>query len=411
MAKDIFYTAIDIGTSKICTIIAQVGPEGDLKIVGTGMVPSQGIHKGDITDSAEASIAIRASLEEAQRYMGSRVPWAYASISGSHVTCFNTTGLIHPNTQERPVSMEDVEQLIQTSYPDVVEDREVLHVIPVNYMIDGFRGVRNPVGLHAGRLQVESHVVLGERNRVMDIVSSVEECGVPVKNMVLGALASSEATLTKDEREMGVVLADIGAGTTDIAIFKDGNLWYNSSLSVGGNQITRDLSVALGLPFYFAEELKVKWSHASPNGVESEEEVLLPSFQGRPRRLLRRTTLCKPLVDRLQETLGLIMVKIQQAGLNRFPPGGLVITGGTAETPGFQHMATRFLSCPVRMASPMGVQGLLPEQRRPSYSTVVGLLLWGIRNHSSKMTFGNGKKSSWESKTIVEKIKKVITAR
>jgi len=411
MAKDIFYTALDIGTSKVCTIVAQVGPEGDLKIVGTGLVPSQGMAKGRIVNVSEAQEAIRASVNEAQHYLGSRIPWAYVSISGAHISCFNTTGIMHPATEESPVSIEDVDQLIQTSYPEVAEDKEVLHVIPVSYVVDGYLGVRNPVGMHAGRVQVESHVVLGERDVVSETLHAVEDCGVSVRSLVLSSLASSESTLSEDEREIGVVLADIGAGATDLAIFKDGSLWYNASIPVGGNQLTRDLSVALGMPYYFAEDLKDKWGHASPNGDEAGEEVLLPSFQGQPRRLIRRTALCKPLIDRLQETLGLIMVKIQQAGLHRFPPGGIVLTGGTAEIPGLQQMAKQVLGCPVRVASPLGIRGLSHEQNKPSFSTVIGLLLWSIKNHGKKKVYNNGERSSWGHKTFFQRIKKAVQVK
>ena len=411
MAKDIFYTAIDIGTSKVCTVVARVGPEGELNIVGTGLVPSQGVAKGSIVNVAEAQEAIRASLAEGQRYLGRSIPWAYVSISGRHVTCLNATGLTHSSAQEGPVSLEDVRHLIETSHPEVGADKEVIHLIPVNYQIDGLRGVRNPVGLHADRLQVESHVVLGERSQVYDTVKSVESCGVSIRGLVLSVLASSEATLSEDEKEMGVVLADIGDGATDLAIFRHGSLWYNASIPVGGRQLTRDLSVALGMPYYFAEELKVKWGHATPEEGEGEEEVLLPSFQGRPRRLIQRTTLCRPLVDRLQETLGLIMVKTQQAGLTRIPPGGVVITGGTAEIPGLHQLAQQVFGCPVRIASPVGVPGLSHEQIKPSYSTVIGLLLWGIKHHGEKRAYGSDDKGLWDHRAIFQRLKKLIEVK
>jgi cell division protein FtsA len=408
MAKDIFYTALDIGTSKICTIVARVGPEGELNIIGTGLAPSQGLAKGSIVNVSEAQEAIRASLAQGQRYLGRNIPWAYVSISGRQITCLNATGLTQSPAQEGPVSLEDVHHLIKASHPKVGAEKEVIHVIPVNYQIDGLRGVRNPVGLHADRLQVESHVVLGDRPLVQDTMRAVESSGISVRGLVLSVLASSEATLSEHEKEMGVVLIDLGDGASDIAIFKHGSLWYNASIPVGGRQLTKDLSVALGLPYYFAEELKVTWGHAAPEESEGEEEVLLPSFQGRPRRLIRRSTLCRPLVDRLQETLGLIMVKTQQAGLTRFPPGGVVITGGTAEIPGLQSLAEQVFGCPVRIASPVGIPGLPQEQSKPSYATAVGLLLWGIKHHGEKVSYGNGDRGLLDHKAIFHRLKRLI---
>ena len=411
MAKDIFYTAIDIGTSKVCTLVAHVEPAGNLKIVGIGVVPSQGMDKGRIVDVAGTQEAVRASVKEAQRYLGNRIPWAYVSVSGAHITCFNTTGIIHPGNEESTISLMDVENLVKNSYPNMDDNKELLHVIPVTYLIDGYRSVRNPVGLHAGRLQVESHIVMGDADLISKTIRAVEDSSIPVQSLVLSSLASSESSLSEDEKEMGVVLADIGAGSTDLAIFKDGSLWYNASIPVGGNQLTRDLSVALGMPYYFAEDLKDKWGHASPNGDQAGEEVLLPSFQGQPRRLIRRTALCKPLVDRLQETLGLILVKIQQAGLNKFPPGGIVLTGGTAEVPGLQQMAKDTLGCQARVASPLGILGLTHEQNKPSFSTAIGLLLWSVKNHGGKKSYSMREFDEEEPKNIFQRIREVVQVK
>ena len=414
MAKDIFYTALDIGTSKVATVVAQVGPDGELKIVGTGLVPSQGVVKGQIVNVAEAQEAVQASLNEAQRYMGYRIPWTYVSIAGASTACFNTTGVIHADTNGDAITGENVEQLVQSSYPQIPEDKQLLHVMPVNYVVDGYRGVRSPLGLHAGRVEVESHVVMADRDAIRQTLHAVEDCNVPVRDVVLSSLASAEATLFQDEKEMGVVLADIGAGTTDLAIFKDGSLWFDTSIPVGGNQLTRDLSVALGMPYYFAEDLKDKWGHASPDIEQAGEEVLLPSFQGQSRRLIRRSTLCKPLIDRLQETLGLIMLRAQQAGLRRLPPGGVVLTGGTSRIPGFQQMATETLACPVRVAAPIGIRGFSPEHNQHAFSTVIGLLLWGIKHQNRTGVFNKSRAQygpSRGSNALFQRIKKAVKVK
>ena len=414
MARDIFYTALDIGTSKIATVVAQVGPDGELKIVGTGLVPSQGVVKGQIVNVSEAQEAVEASINEAQRYMGYRIPWTYVSLSGASTSCFNTNGVIHADTNGEPITAENLEQLVQSSYPQIPEEKQLLHVMPVNYVVDGYRGVRSPLGIHAGRVEVESHVVMADKDSIRQTLHAVEDCNVPVRDVVLSGLASAEATLFQDEKEMGVVLADIGAGTTDLAIFKDGSLWFDTSIPVGGNQLTRDLSVALGMPYYFAEDLKVKWGHVSPDVEQAGEEVVLPSFQNQASRVIRRSTLCKPLIDRLQETLGLILLRAQQAGMRRLPPGGVVLTGGTARVPGFQQMAAEMLSCPVRVAAPMGIRGFSPEHNQHAFSTVIGLLLWGIKHQNRTRAFSKSRSklgSGRGSKAFFQRIKKAVKVK
>ena len=408
MQNDIYYTAIDIGTSKVCTVVARVGPEGELKIVGHGLTSSQGVKKGQIVDVNEAQEAIEASIEEAHSSLGSRVPWAYVSISGNHITCTNTNALLHPSNQTGLVSLEDVRTLTDMSYPEVPIGKEVIHVIPINYVVDGYRSMRNPIGIHAGRVQVESLAVFGDQSNVNETVKAIQNSHVEVRSLVIGGLASGTAVLTESEKELGVVLVDIGAGSTDIAIFKNGSIWYGASIPVGGNQLTRDLAVALGMPYYFAEELKVKWGHAKPEASDREEEILLSSFQGQPRRLVHRTTLCVPLIDRLRETLGLIMVKTQQAGLQRLPPGGVVFTGGTSEMPGLQKLASEAMGCTVRVGAPSNIPGVSVEQQKPSYSTVMGLLQWGIKQHSERRVRPPMDKRSFSQKPLLERIKQVI---
>jgi cell division protein FtsA len=294
------------------------------------------------------------------------------------------------------------------SYPEVPFGKEVIHVIPINYVVDGYRSMRNPVGIHAGRLQVESLAVFGDHDNVNETTKAIQNSNVAVRSLVMGGLASGEAVLTESEKELGVVLVDMGAGSTDVAIFKNGTVWYGASIPVGGNQLTRDLSVALGMPYYFAEELKIKWGHAKPEAIDREAEVLLPSFQGRQRRLINRTALCAPMVDRLRETFGLIMVKTQQAGLHRIPAGGIVFTGGTSEMPGFQKLASEALGCPVRVGAPRNMPEISVDHQRPSYSTVMGLLQWGIKQHSERRVRPPMDKRSFSQKPLLERIKQVI---
>ena len=247
MARDTFYTAVDLGNSKVASIMARVGTEGELKILGTGSVPSQGMHKGRIERIDEVQTAVRSSLEEAQRYIGRGVvAGVYAGVSGTHLTCINTKDTVDNPGDVRDINAHLLDQLIQSSFPHVDRNQEVLHIIPISYDVDGLSGMRNPVGLHADKVQVEAHVVLGDAMTLKNTVKAVESGRVTIRSLVLQSLASAEATLTGDEREMGAVFVDIGSGTTDLIIYRQGSPWYSSVIPVGGDQLTKDLSVALG---------------------------------------------------------------------------------------------------------------------------------------------------------------------
>ena len=406
MARDMFYTAIDLGTTKVCTIIAKIGLEGELKILGTGIVPSQGMQKGQTDSIPETQEAVRLSLQEAQRYLGKGVSWAYLGVTGNHVSCINTTGTLSGSGENGAISSQDVQRLIQSSYPNVADGKEVLHVIPISYAVDGLAGVRNPVGLHADEVQVESHVVLGDAPTLKNLVKAVEGCKLSVRSLVLQPLAAAEAVLTEDEREMGVVLVDIGGGTTDVVICRTGSPWYTAVVPVGGNQLTRDLSVALGIPSYIAEVLKIKSGHALPDSIAADEEVQLPGFQGQPRRAVKRRAMCQPLHERLVETLKLVLLKVRQTGLRQLPPGGLVITGGTAEMPGLLELAKKATGAPVRIAYPTGMLGLPSELKKPAFSTSVGILLWGIKHQGEGRPYKNGHKTLWGHKALLHRFKR-----
>ena len=407
MASDTFYTAVDLGTNKVASIVARVGTEGELKILGTGIVPAQGMQKGRIESMEEAQVAVRSSLQEAQRYIGRGVvAGVYVSVSGTHLSCLNIKEVVDHPGDVGDVDAQLLNQLIQSSFPQLERTQEVLHIIPIGYGVDGMSAVRNPVGLHANQVQVEAHMVIGDAATLKNTVKTVEASRVSVKSLVLQSLASAEATLTGDERELGVVLVDIGGGTTDVIIYRQGNPWYSAVIPVGGNQLTRDLSVALNSPFYMAEELKLKWGHALPEMMRGDEEVVVPSFQGQPRRVIRRRTLGEPLQARMLELLKLILLKVRQSGLRQVPAGGLVITGGAAEMPGILELAQKTLGGPVRIAHPRGISGLPSQLRKPALSAGVGLLLWGIKHQGEKRPYRNGERTLRGRKPLLWRFKR-----
>jgi cell division protein FtsA len=362
------------------------------------------VQKGRIESINDVKAAVAASLEEAQRYVGRGViSGVYGTVSGTHISCLNTKDALKDVGDWEGVTPQDLHRLIQGSFPKVDPSQEVLHVIPIGYDVDGLSGVRNPSGLHANEIQLEAHVVMGDATAIKNTVKAIEGGKVSVNSLVLQSLASAEATLTGDEREMGAVLVDIGAGTSDIIIYRQGNPWYSAVLPVGGSQLTRDLAVALRVPYYMAEEIKVKWGHALPELVRPDEEVVIPGVQGQPRRVVKRRGLCEPLHQRMVEILKLTMLRVSQAGLRQLPTGGLVITGGTAELTGLKELVESTLGGPVRIAYPSGIAGLPSQLRKPGFSASVGTLLWGIKHQGESRTYQNGERTLWGYKSLVRR--------
>ena len=400
MARDTFYTAVDIGTDKVTSIMARVGSEGELKVLGTGVVTSQGMQKGRIENIVEVQEAVRTSMEEAQRYIGDAAPAdVYTSVTGSHLSSLNTKEVVENPDDVGDISGKLLDRLLRGSFPDVGPDQEVLHVIPIGYHVDGMSGIRNPVGLHGNLVEVEAHVVMGDSVTLKNTVKAIETGKASVKSMVLHSLASAESTLTGDERELGVVLADIGGGTTDIVIYRQGQPWYSAVIPVGGSQLTKDLSMALKTPLYMTEEMKIKWGSVMPETIPADEEVVIPSFQGQPKHSLSRRILCDPLNARMMELIKLIVLKVRQSGLREFPTGGIVLTGGGAEMTGLTDLVQKTLGGQVRIAFPEGIAGLPAQLRRPAFSAAVGLLLWGIKHQGETRSSMNGGRSIMGNKS------------
>jgi cell division protein FtsA len=400
LARDTFYTAVDIGTDKVTSIMARVGTEGELKVLGTGVVTSRGMQRGRIENIEEVQETVRAAMEEAQRYVGNGAPsGVYTSVTGTHLSSLNTKEVVDNPDDVGDISGKLLDRLLRGSFPDVGPNQEVLHVIPIGYHVDGMSGIRNPVGLHGNLVEVEAHVVMGESVALKNTTKVIEANKATVKQMVLHSLASAEATLSGDEREMGVVLVDIGGGTTDIVIYRQGQPWYSAVIPLGGSQLTRDLSVALKTPLYMTEEMKIKWGSVMPELVAAEEEVVIPSFQGQPKHSLSRRILCSPLHDRMLELIKLIVLKVRQSGLRELPTGGLVLTGGGSEMTGLADLVQKTLGGSVRIAYPEGIAGLPAQLRKPAFSAAVGLLLWGIKHQGETRSSLNGGRSIMGSKS------------
>ena len=384
MAREGLYTGIDLGTSKVVTLIASVRPDGGLLVHGMGEAASGGIQKGRVVDVAAAQGAVARSLTEAQRDVGRMANWTYLGVSGSHIVCSNGNSVLHRAGQTL-VTREDIVRLMAESQPDIPPGKELLHHIPMDFAVDGFSGVRSPEGLEAETLEVHTHSVTGDIGPLENARNAVEACKLEVRNLVIQSIAAGEAVLSTDEQEVGVVLADIGEGTTDVIIYRGGNPWYSSVIPVGGFQVTRDLAVALGgAPHPVAERLKQEFGHAMPGTLNPVEEIPIPSFFGKAPGTVPRKNLCEPIHDRAVEILELVRDRIRMAGLRDLPPGGLVLTGGTAELPGIEDLAKRVFHSPVRLGTPRGFPGLPGNLRQPAYSASVGVLLWGIKHQGDR---------------------------
>jgi cell division protein FtsA len=378
MAKRTTLTAIDVGTTKVCTIIADFKDDGELRVVGTGIVPSFGIHKAMVVNMDDAKEAIRKSVRKAEQACNYKVETAYIGITGRHVTASNNHGEVTITRSDRLVRPDDLKRVLANAQAvKVPSDRKLIHVIPRTYTIDGQDGVRNPVGMHGFRLDVETHVITAAVTSVQNMVKCVRSLGIDIDDLVLEPIASSEAVLTEDEKQAGVIMADIGGGTTDISVFKDGSIYHTSVLPVAGYQITRDVAIGLGLPFDIAEQMKKKYGTVMPvyDAKSREDNPMSSDSHGASYQ-----DLCEIIRARVDEILRLIVLELPQSEYQALVPAGLVLTGGASNLSGIEALGAEILQMPVRVGGPINMEGLPDNLNDPAYSTAVGLMLWGAKS-------------------------------
>jgi len=391
MSKKRIISAIDVGTTKVCTLIAELGDNGQMRIAGVGNVPSKGMHKGMVININEAKETIRDSVKRAEQSSGYRVESAYIGVTGRHITGHNNKGVVAVTRNDRLVRPDDLRRVLQNAQSlKVNNDQKILHMIPRHYGLDGQDGVQNPVGMHGFQLDAETHVITAAVSSVQDLVKCVRGVGVDVEDLVFEALASSEAVLTEDDKNVGTIMADIGGGTTDISVFKDGSIWHTAVIPVAGYQVTKDLSIGLGLPFDVAEEMKKKYGSALPvyEGKAGDDSIAQNghniSYQG----------LCDIIRARIEELLRLIVLELPQGEQAALVPGGLVLTGGSSNLAGIDVLGTDVLKMPVRIGKPLKIYGITEQLNDPAYATAVGLLLWGMKPKSDvkvkQNLFGGG---------------------
>ena len=368
---------IDIGTTKVCTLVARVEAGDKLRILGVGIEPSQGIRKGTIIDLGAATRAISKSVEKAQRTSGLEITSALVSLAGSHVSAVNSRGVV--GISGRVIDEDDVARAIEAARAVAIpHNREIIHVMQRGFTVDGQEGIRMPIGMHGYRLEVEAHIITAAAATVENLRQSVQNCGVQVSQFVLNPLASAEVVLSNTERDMGVVVCDIGGGTTDLAIYIDGDVWHTMVLSIGGNHITSDIAHGLRLPISEAEEIKIRHGHALKSQVNPEELVTVKSFGKEQPVQVSRMDLVHIIEARVEEIFDLVLQEIKRSGYDGLLPAGMVLTGGSSNLPGIRDLANEITGLPVRTAKPENLIGLVDQLHSPSYSTSLGLLEWAL---------------------------------
>ncbi|MFC2067881.1 cell division protein FtsA [Chloroflexota bacterium] len=392
MSKRTTLASIDVGTTKVCTTIADVSDGGSVRVLGVGINPSKGLHKGLVVNINDARGAIHESVKKAEQASGCRVESAYVGVTGRHVSSLNNRGVVAITRNDRLVRPDDLRRVLQCAQNvKVPGDRKLLHMIPRGYAVDGQAGVRNPVGMHGFRLDVETHIITAAVASVQNLVKCIRGIGVDIDDLILEPLASSEAVLTVDEKQVGVILADIGGGTTDVAVFKDGSIWHTSILPVAGYQLTRDVAVGLGLPFDVAEQMKKRYGSVMPVYESKMETAGTIAEDGHG---VSYQDLCDIVRARVEEIIRLILLEMPSSEYETLVPAGLVLTGGSSNLSGIEALGRDILHLPVRVGAPTNMHGIADTLRDPAYATSVGLLLWGAKHEGMQTWYSRGFGSS-----------------
>ena len=374
--KDLI-VGLDIGTSKIVTVVATETPDGQLQIIGTGSRESAGLRKGVVVNIEETVASIQRSLEEAELMAGCKISRVYAGIAGSHIKSFNSHGMVA--IKDKEVSQADIARVIETARAvNIPTDHQILHVLKQEFIIDGQEDVREPLGMSGVRLEVKVHIVTGAVSAAQNIVKCVRRCGLEVIDLILQPLASSLAVLTEDEKELGVALVDIGGGTTDVAVFTGGAIRHTAVIPIAGSQITNDIAMALRTPTQDAEDIKLSYGVAMQRLAGTDEMIEVAGIGDRESKSMSRQALAAVIEPRVEELFSLVQASLRDSGYQELLSSGIVLTGGSALLPGMVELAEEMFSMPVRIGVPRYEGGLEEVIRGPRYATVVGLLYEGL---------------------------------
>ena len=377
---------LDIGTSKVVSIVAELLPEGDIEVVGIGSHPSiKGLKKGVVVNIDSTVQSIHRAVEQAELMAGCQINSVYAGIAGSHIRSFNSNGIVAIRDQE--VFQPDVDRVIDAAQAAAIPaDQRILHILPQEYVIDTQEGVKEPLGMSGVRLEARVHLVTCAVNAAQNIEKCIRRCGLEVEDIILEQLASSYAVLTEDEKDLGVCLVDIGGGTTDIAVFTDSAIRHTAVIPIAGDQITNDIAIALRTPPPNAEEIKIKYACALASLARGNETIKVPSVGDRSDRDLSRQTLAEVVESRYEELFTLIQAELRRSGFEDLIAAGIVLTGGTSKMEGVVELAEEIFHMPVSIGKPKGITGLSDIVRNPIYSTAVGLLMYAAEQQMDSLS-------------------------
>lgn len=377
MPREHIIAALDIGTTKICALVAEVDAQRRVNIVGVGTAVSRGMRRGVVVDIDEAARAIAEAVDKCERLAGMRVDSVYVGVTGTHINGVNRRGVVAVSPNAVEITEMDVERAKEAARVQAIaNDREILHVLPRGYTLDGQDGVRDPVGMAGRRLEAEIHIVTAGTTSVHNLVRCVDRAGLQIDDLILQPLASSQAVLSQPEKDIGVALADIGGGTTDVAVFADGGVLYSSAVGVAGNHITNDLALGLRAPFQSAEQIKLQYGNALAEDVDPNETLEVRTYDYDEGELISQRLVAEIIESRVQEILSLVRSELRQAGVDGRLPAGVVLVGGTAELRNIRQVARDVLGTPARVGIPTGAIGLTDSIMRPAYATTIGLLQW-----------------------------------
>ncbi len=389
MANERIVVGIDAGTTKVTTLIAEIGRNHSVHVIGFGVAPCKGLKRGVVVDMDATVEAIDASVEKAERVSGYKIDSAFIGIAGGHITSLTNSGVISITRSDRTITEEDVGRAIDAARViNLTNNREIIHTIPRHFTIDGQEGVRNPIGMLGYRVDVEAHIVTGAVTSIQNLIKCFELSDIDVDQVVLQPLAAAEAVVSDEEKNMGVALVDIGGDITEIVLFSEGSICHTAVINVGGNHITNDISVRLRAPHAEADELKISHSHAVSHDIAPTEMIDVATFGRGNVRSVPRIQICEVAEARLQELFLLVAEEIQSAGYDGLLPAGIVIIGGTAQLSGIEELGSEVTGLSVRRGTPRGVHGLVDALSDPAYATAVGLAMWGARH-------GEGTLSTW----------------
>jgi cell division protein FtsA len=408
--KDRYIVGLDIGTTKVTAIVSEITDEGRQDIIGIGSTESKGLRKGMVINLEQTVESIKRVAEEAELMAGVEIESVYVGLAGGHIKGFNSRAVVAITNKNREITREDVYRAVDAAKAiPLPSDREIVHVLPQEFVVDGQDGIFDPTGMTGSRLEANVHIITAGTTATQNIVTCVNRAGMEVTETVLEQLSAAEAVLTTDEKELGVALVDIGGGTTDLAIFDKGTIWHTSVIPTGGDHFTNDVAVGLRTPILEAEKIKKKYGCALSTMVNEEDTIEVPSVGGRNPRILSRQLLAEILQPRAEEICHLIYEEVRRAGYESILNSGIVFTGGSASLEGLPEVAERVFDMPIRCGSPTGVGGLVDVVASPAYATGVGLVLYAHRSRSNRL-LPHGRFNHNPLARIWERCRKLVTA-